>query len=491
VNAPFHPLGPALHLNRGRAALAHWGLAAALVSTSVACSAQRTIGVGARDPEPFERLLGSPLLLDLPAAAQPTSPAPAPPAPRIAGDELVELRLRGTALAEAVHLIADAAAVNIYLEAGLDQLVDANFPAVTLDGALGVLLGRNGLRLVEEPAGVFWVERADGSEPALEQFRLEHVRAADVAANVQALAGNSVVVVDTDRNVVLVRGQRGDAQAIGAYLRSVDYLKPQVLIEVHLFEVSLDDRFEFGLDAAFSGELNDDAFQILSAFGTEGDDFALSLDDDDGDFSSTLNALRRYVGVELLSSPKVLAVTNTEARVEIVTEIPYVETTSTTSGTTAGVGATVQESVEFKEAGLVLTLLPTVQGQGVLQVQITQELSEVIGEFNAIPVLDTRTIASQFLVQDRQTIVLGGLAQVRHSETDRGIPGLMHVPWLGRLFQSDDDQRVKRELLLFVTPRVLAPNQAAALAPHFRSQYREQRGVLERPVLGSGAEDAR
>lgn len=464
---------------------------ATLGFVAVACSSTRTLDVGPRAEDPFARLLGSPLLVDLPPASARSEPEPPPARPRIAGDERVQLELRGTRLGEAIHLIADAAGINMFLEAGLDQKVDAKLPDVTLDDALGLLLDRHGLRLREEPAGVFWVERADGTEPALETFELEYVRALDVQAAVQTLAGQSIVVVDTDRNVVMVRGRRGDANAIGEYLRAVDRLKQQVLIEISLFEVSMDDDFELGIDLAGAGTVNGNAFDVLSGFSTPGDDFLVNLTDDKGDFTATLNALRQYVGVELISAPKVMAVTNTEALIEIVTEIPYVETTSTTTGTTGGVGGVVQESVQFKEAGLRLTVLPTVQGDGLLQIQIHQELSEVIGEFNEIPILDTRSLTSQFMVEDRRTVVLGGLAQVRHSETDAGIPGLMHLPLVGSLFKSNDDTRVKRELMLFVTPRILAPNQAAALVPHFQDSYREERRILDPPVLGSGAANAR
>lgn len=446
-----------------------------------ACSPTRSIGVGPREQDPFRRLLSSPLLMDLPPAEPAVEAAPEPLRPRIAGDERVSLELRGTPLAEAVHLIADAAGVNVYLEPGLTEVVDANFPDVTLDDALGVLLDRHGFRLREEPAGIYWIERADGSEPAVETFELQYARAEDVAENLQALAGNSIVVVDRDRNVILVRGRRGDAEVIGEFLSKVDRLKPQVLIEIGLFEVLIDDDFELGVDLSTNGSLENDPFEILSAFGTEATDFSLTLDDDKDDFSGTLNALREYVGVELVSAPKVMAVTNTEALVEIITEVPYIEVTSTTSGTTAGVGGVVQEAVQFKEAGLKMTVLPTVQGDGLLQVQISQELSEVVGLFNNIPILDSRTLSSQFLVRDRQTIVLGGLAQVRHSETDRGIPGMMSLPVLGGLFKSNQDTAVRRELMLFVTPRVLAPNQAAALTPHFQSTYREERRLLEMP----------
>jgi general secretion pathway protein D len=181
-----------------------------------------------------------------------------------------------------------------------------------------------------------------------------------------------------------------------------------VLLELHLFEVSYEDGFDFGSVLELLGSSNGDAWSLMSNFG-KGSAFETTLTDNDGDFDATIDAVRRYVGLELVSSPRVLAVTNTPAIISVVREVPYIETTSTTTGTTGGIGSTVQESVQFKEAGLSMQITPSIQEHGYLQVAIDQSLSEEVGRFNDIPIIDKRTLTTQFLVQDRQTIVLGGL----------------------------------------------------------------------------------
>ena len=400
----------------------------ALFGLLVACH-HPSVGVEPYPAEVFGRVQDSPLLLDLgiPEVEQEFEVVQEL---RIAGEERFDLDLGQASLGEAIHLIAEQAGVNIYLDSDLGEMVDASFPSVTLDDALQTLLNRNSLRLVQGPGDIYWVERADGLQPALAEFQLQSIRAEDIAANVRELVGGeSRVVVDTTHNFIVVRGTAGDAHAVESYLKSVDRLKPQVLIEVHLFEVRFDDSFDWSAGGTFDGSVSGDAFSLLQNFGSGSSPFSATLTDDD--FELTIEALRRYVTLELLSSPRVLAVTNTEALVEVIEEIPFIEVTSTTTGTTAGVGATVQEAVQFKEAGIKLTVLPTIQADGVLQIQIDQELSEVVDTFNSIPILDTRRLNSNFLVRDRETIVLGGLMQDRHSEADRGIPLLMHVPLLG------------------------------------------------------------
>ena len=244
-----------------------------------------------------------------------------------------------------------------------------------------------------------------------------------------------------------------------------------------MFEVNFEDNFEFGVNIGHSGIASGEALDIVSSFTTPGNNFSLTLQDDD--LTATVEALREYVGLELVSSPKVIAISNTESSVEVIREIPFVNTTTVTSGTTGGVGSTTQEAVEFREAGVKLAVTPIVQDGGMIQLSINQELSEVAEFFNAIPVLDTRTLSSSFLVKDGSTVVMGGLAQTRHTETDTGIPLLMHLPLVGSLFKSDQDSRQNRHLLVFVTPRVLHPDQAAKLAPYFREGYLNARTELD------------
>ena len=124
------------------------------------------------------------------------------------------------------------------------------------------------------------------------------------------------------------------------------------------------------------------------------------------------------MGLELVSAPRVISVTNTEASVDVVEEIPYVETTSTTQ-TGDNLGSNVVEQVAYKEAGIKLKATPTIQDRGILQVEINLELSEVVDSFNNIPIIDSRKLSNTFLVQDGDTIVLGGLMQDRQPRPRR------------------------------------------------------------------------
>lgn len=446
----------------------------ALLALALCASAcrQPSIRIPERSGDRFDRLEASPLLLELPDEALAEVAHLSNGVLSISDGERFLLDFPGTPLRDALHVIGTMANVTLLTDAKIDGTVEARFENITLDEAFQTLLRQYDLAVLPGPGSVYFVERLDDPSLVTDFVQLVNVRAEDVSENLTALvSSDSRVIVDNDRNVVCVIGTQGDVATIRRYLQEIDTLKDQVLVEVHIFEVSYEDGFDFGSVIDIIGTTNGNAASLLSSFGQSGG-FTTTLADDDGGFTATIDMVRRYVTLDLVSSPRVLAVTNTPAIVDVVREIPYIETTSTTSGTTTGVGAVVQETVQFKEAGLKLELTPSIQEFGYLQIKIAQTISEQVGEFNSIPIIDRRTLDTTFLVQDKQTIVLGGLVQERQSEVREGVPLLMHLPVIGQLFRSDSDSMRKQELLVFVTPRILSPRQAALLTPHYQDEFR-------------------
>lgn len=397
-------------------------------------------------------------------------------ASRIGSDELMALNFVDVPLIEALAIIASRAGINVVLDPGLTQTVNASFPAVRLDDAIRILLDRSGLELVEEPKGIFWMRDLAASGGQIASFSLGALAATDAVTSLQALLGtNATIVADTNQNMVVVRGDRDTVDAARAFLERADRVKPQVLIEVHIIEAAVDERFEFGIAHAMQGTLDGNPFTINQGLNTQNAGlFSGVITVANGDVRSTINAIQDYVDLEVISVPRVLVVTNKQATIEVIEEVPYVETTTDTS-TDGGASQTTQQTIAFKEAGIKLKVLPVIQESGILQVSIEKEVSEVVGQFLNIPIIDKRTINTEFMVADRQTIVLGGLMQDRRADTETGVPLLQHIPLLGRLFRADVDSSSKRELLVFVTPRIVDPNEAAVLARRFQGHYEEKR----------------
>lgn len=455
-------------------------LGLALVAS--ACQALEPTVHSLQDPPATPREALRPSLALPPPKPTPPEPdvpiEPARPTAHLAGTEKRQLEFRGKPLSEAIYTISQLAGVNVYLDASLDTLVDASFPSITLDEALQTLLVRNGLKLVEDPPGIFWVTGDDGSQVVARRFQLRAARAAEIEPNLRALIGTgSQLVVDAEQNFVIVRGRRNDVELVGEYLTTADRNKKQVLIEMRIVEVTLGERFELGIEHNFSDvNLNDGTATILQEFASENPEFTLQFGSDNGVVDSTLDALGRYAGIELLSSPRVVAVNNTQASIEITREVPYIQaTTNVTSGTTGGVGSSTTEEVAFKPVGIKLQVTPSIRDAGVIEFTVNQELSEVAEFLNGVPAVDKRTLASRFQVKDGETLVVGGLMQDRASKTDRGVPGLMDIPFLGTLFKNKQDLVDKRELLVFLSPRIVDFSETGAITDSWRQVLESRR----------------
>lgn len=168
-----------------------------------------------------------------------------------------------------------------------------------------------------------------------------------------------------------------------------------------------------------------------------------------------ISALQSEGRGELVSSPRVITANQREARIRQGREIPYV--TITTSGGAA------TEQVQFKEAVLELLVTPTITQDGrVYLVLNVKKDEEVPPRINNVPTIATRQINTAVLVDDGQTVVIGGVYEFDSVESIRKVPFLGDVPVLGNLFRNKSNGSTKAELLIFVTPKVLAVTGRAA-----------------------------
>jgi type IV pilus assembly protein PilQ len=152
---------------------------------------------------------------------------------------------------------------------------------------------------------------------------------------------------------------------------------------------------------------------------------------------------------EVISTPRVITANQREASIEQGVEIPYQESASS--------GAT---TISFKKAVLALKVTPQVTPDNriILDLNVKKDsVGQVIvgGAGAQVPSIDTREITTQVLVNDGQTVVLGGILETERRETEKKVPYLGDVPVLGRIFKTTGRTNNKDELLIFVTPKIL------------------------------------
>jgi general secretion pathway protein D len=169
--------------------------------------------------------------------------------------------------------------------------------------------------------------------------------------------------------------------------------------------------------------------------------------------SALVRALQTASGTNILSTPNLITLDNEEARIIVGQNVPILTGSYSTTGSTSTV--TPFQTYVRQDVGILLRVRPQISDNGIVKMQIYQEVSSVAAQTTSGIVLNKRNIESNVLVDDGQMVVLGGLISDEYSDGTSGIPFLSSIPLIGQLFRYDNKNRVKRNLLVFMRPYVL------------------------------------
>lgn len=274
-------------------------------------------------------------------------------------------------------------------------------------------------------------------------------------ARTATLTGAVTIVADELTNSLLIRASEADFHVLAQGVEQLDIRPLQVLIEVLIVEVRHDRSFSFGADLFLPPQHVDrgnGTVDASSVGGGLGDVVIHLMNLGHAEIAATLRAAASKGDVQILSRPVLLASNNTEARLLVGSQVPFVQVSRSLPTDTP----TRDQVIQYRDVGTKLTVKPTINQDGYVSLLIQQEVDAATTEvlFDA-PVISTREAATQVFVRDGQTIVLGGLRDRQLSANQTGVPILSHIPILGGLFGSADRSRSETELYLFLTPRIL------------------------------------
>jgi general secretion pathway protein D len=267
-------------------------------------------------------------------------------------------------------------------------------------------------------------------------------------------------------NALIIRATVKDYHKILSVLRKIDVPGAQVLINVTIAEVVLNDNLRYGVQAYFkSKRVSGGVFEgnsLLLQPSFPGLNFLLGAT---ADPRLVLDALSAVTSVRIVSSPSVAVLENEPAVIKVGDQIPIL--VQSIAGSTA-VPPPLVNSIEYRDAGVVLKVTPRINGSGLVTMQLTQELSAVApnasdtGAVNLTPTISQRSITSKVSVYSEQTIVLGGLISSQDSRSKDGIPGVSKVPIFGNLLGKTDNKARRSELIVFITPQVIRDSEDAS-----------------------------
>ena len=288
-------------------------------------------------------------------------------------------------------------------------------------------------------------------------------RAGSPAAALAPAAAGARVVVDPRRNLVLFRGSGREWAEVRSVIEKLDRSVPSVLIEVLVAEVSLTDEEKTGFEFLLKGGIGSRGITAgtLGGIGRSGGGLSFTLDSA-GETRAALNLFYKDDRVVIRSRPRLLVKSGETASIDVGNEIPVITQRSDDERPVDGSTNIVQE-VSYRKTGVQLEIKPLVQANGLVDLQISQQLSEArptaATSLAGSPTILNRQISTSLTLRDGGSLVMGGLISGNQSSGEQGVPVLGRMPVLGRLFRTDSLQEDRTELLVMVTPYVVADHE--------------------------------
>lgn len=265
------------------------------------------------------------------------------------------------------------------------------------------------------------------------------------------------IVPDTRTNSVMVYSTYGMYKRIRDVLRSLDVPQSQVAIEATVAEVELNDRLERGVQFYLQGPLmagRTSTSPNAADPGNPGGFLQVGANYGRYRVDAVLNALQAVSKVKVISSPYLTVLDGKTARLVIGDQIPYTVRSQTSQNTG---NVTVTQEVEIKDTGIILEVTPKINSNNSVALKISQQVSTPAPSAqagNTTPIIATRSVDSNVLVQSGRTILLGGLIQDRLEKSENALPVIREVPIIGDFFKQQDDRVRRVELIVMITPRV-------------------------------------
>ena len=305
----------------------------------------------------------------------------------------------------------------------------------------------------------------------------EGAGAAGSAASGSSSSGSFTVFADEGLNALVVRGEPSLMQEAEQIVAALDLRRAQVMIEAAIVEISNDMGQQLGVQLAAGDESGGSTPVLGTSFGNVGrslgDVLTAILSDNPiapavggitigaGErnpngitWGVLLQALSTSTAANLLSTPSIITLDNQESEITVGQNVPFRTGQSAVTGDGLSNPFT---TIERRDVGLTLKVTPTISADGLVRLvveQTTESVADSITNASDI-VTNKREIKTTVLADDGETIVLGGLIREDTQVTRSQVPLLGDIPYLGRLFSSEDTTRIKRNLLVFLRPTIL------------------------------------
>jgi len=440
------------------------------------------------------------------AVPQPSTSTPATTlAPPAAAESVTESggvgvrEFQGDDVGQVLRLLARQAKVNMVVSDQVTGTVTMRLEDVTALQAIAIIVKAKGLSL-DQIDHVYYIKTPaeKTAEPTeSDSYQFSYSRAKEVAPLLASqLASKDPPQFDERTNTIFFRETRSNLDNVRKLLVTIDKPTKQVMIEARLVEVTANPQQSYGIDwsGVVGSASNGKTFSYGAPGSTSGSntsgnvplsDFALGNPANPnilGNFSklipgqfailsvpqmsATLRLLNEDNDAEFLANPRIVTADNLQAKIEINRAQPVPQLNFNEQTATAVFGG-----FQDKKFGNTLIVTPSINKDNFVTLKVKPEISNKVGDSTFVfagatvssPIIDTRTLESNVLIRSGDTLAIGGLLQDEVAKARNKVPFIGDVPVLGYLFQNHLNSRVKRNLLVFVTPTIITSKYGTGL----------------------------
>ena len=406
---------------------------------------------------------------------------------------------QGDDVGQVLRLLARQSKINMVVSESVQGTVTMRLEDVTALQAIEIIVKAKGLFL-DKLDSVYYIKTAAErtAEPTQsDSYQFSYARAKDIVTVVgPQLSSKDAMQIDERTNTIFFRETRANIDTIRKLLVQIDKPTKQVMIEARLVEVTANPKQAYGIN--WGGVLGGPSNPQTISYGAGGTSAATAVPGANsttnfnfgnpgnknflGSFGSllagqfailnvpqmsvTLQALNEDSDAEFLANPRIVTADNMQAKIEITTAQPVPQLTFNPQTAESVFGG-----FQDKKYGNTLTVKPSINKDNFITLAVKPEISNKVRDESFTfqkdtvrsPVIDTRTLESNVLIKSGDTLAIGGLLQDEVLKARTKVPVMGDVPVLGYLFQSRSNARVKRNLLVFVTPTIIDQHYGTGL----------------------------
>ena len=329
----------------------------------------------------------------------------------------------------------------------------------------------------EERLRVYRLENADAEELSKVLMDIPSKDAKDTKKGKTPLLSKDISIVpDRATNSLIITAEKDDYKVLEGVIKQLDVPRPMVYIEALIMEVNVDKGFKIGAEWVGGQKFHSDSNKAYGGGFTGAGilpdattgaisypaGFSLGVFSDliqignikFPNLGAVLQAYQKDQDVHILSTPQILTLDNEEAEIYVGENVPY-QTRQESSSVTS---STDYSSYEYKDVGVTLRITPQISQERFVRLNIFQEVTKLVTEAGTQTVRPTtlkRTTKTTVTIKDKNTIVIGGLIGDDITNTVYKTPCLGDIPGLGWLFKYKSQTREKRNLFIFITPRIV------------------------------------